>query len=188
MKPALRPSAASLLARALELLQRVPAQHLAADDRARLRSLLDDAGVQVETSDARTDSSRPRLFPVHLTAPERLVLERAMRSPQVGPTFSHEVHDFMLVAARGYHHAPVPSLQHVVLPRVFVSGVIAFTEDEVAGLRTLAVAAGIGSLDLFIKGCAFALLSSLQAQWPDDEDLQVHTPPKPVPVVHFPPN
>lgn len=183
MSPRLRPSPESLLARALELLSVMPLEALDETTRHRLRTLLDDAGAKREHSEAATVSERPRLYPVHLAAGERLLLERALRSAHVGPHCNHLVRDFLLACAKQEPFERVPDLARVVVPPGFQSTVLAFSEAELDAVRSRAAAIGC-DLDAFMKGCAFAFLSQLQARWPDDPELAAAAPPAPVPI-HF---
>jgi hypothetical protein len=179
-----RPSTDSLLARALELLQLLPLDEAPAALRTRVRHLLDDAGVAVAPEEAPTASDKPRLFPVHVSAPQRYVLELALTSERLAGTFSSSVRDFLLVAARGYDFQPPPELRGLRLPAGLLSTVYPFTPHELADVRARAVNAGVASLDRYILGCAFAFLCELQMRWPDDTKLNSWTANR-VPVIHY---
>ncbi len=184
MSPTLRKSPESLLARALELLAEVPTSALDPKSRKRLRDLLDDARAERDRSETPTVSEREHLFPLHVTAAERALLERALPSPHVGPGCNYTVRDFVLVAARDGSYEPLPDLRQVVVPHGLRSTVLAYSFDELK--EVLAHAQRIGCpADRFMRACALARLTELHARWPDDLELAAAAPPQPIPIHYF---
>lgn len=187
----------ALLTRAIELLRRVlvevPPAALSLDTHMRIATLVTRvptaASAPEDPSEAPTVTERPKLQALHVDVRQFIVLERALRSPVLATTFA-AVHDFVLVAARAYPYAPVPSVAHVpVAPANRQSTrTIAFRRSELEELNPkLLEAAGVPVED-YVLGCAFSWLKSLCARWPADADLNAYLAPplQPVEVVHFP--
>ncbi len=184
---------ASLLANAIELLRRVlvevPPAALSLDTHMRIATLVTRVPAQVpevEPSDAPTVTERPKLQALRMTQRQFLVLERALRSPHLKETFA-DLHDFLLVAARGYPFAPAPTFEHVtVSAQLAPSRTVAFRRSELQELQPKLVDAGGVPVDAYVVGCAFSWLKTLRARWPADADLTAFNDSPPVEVVHFP--
>lgn len=187
----------ALLTRAVELLRRVlvevPPAALSLDTHMRIATLVTRvptaASAPEDPSEAPTVTERPKLHALHVDVRHFIVLERALRSPVIATTFA-ELHDFVLVAARAYPYAPVPSVTHVPVPPANRQSTrtIAFRRSELEELNPKLLEAGGVPVETYVLGCAFSWLKSLCARWPADADLNAYlAPPQPlVEVVHFP--
>ena len=121
----------------------------------------------LDESELPTFVERPRLCAVSLSLNQFRVLERALRSPRLQGTFG-DLHDFMLVAARGYSYASPPAFASEATE----CRIIAFTKSELDEVQPRALEAGIHDAAEFVIGCTFSWLNALAAKWPDDEDLR----------------
>lgn len=182
----------SLLATAIELLRRVlievPHTALSLDTHMRIATLVTHVPTQMpeaDASDAPTVTERPKLQALRMTQRQFIVLERALRSPHLKETFA-DLHDFLLVAARGYPYAAPPTFDHLVVPsRLAPSHTVAFRRSELQELHPKLVDAGGVSVDTYVLGCAFSWLKTLRARWPADADLTAFHDSPPVEVIHF---
>lgn len=179
------PQQAGTLETALDLLRlvlNVVRSELPPEARERISLLLASSKPRVlDESELPTFVERPRLCAVSLSLNQFRVLERALCSPRLQGTFG-DLHDFMLVAARGYPYAPAPVFEAEASNE---RRIIAFTKAELDELQPRALEVGIHEAGEFVVGCAFHWLQVLAEKWPDDEALRFNTHATEPAVVHY---
>lgn len=163
------PQQAGTLETALDLLRlvlNVVRSELPPEVRERITSLLASSQPRVlDESELPTFVERPRLCAVSVSLNQFRVLETALRSSRLLDIFG-DLHDFMLVAARGYSFAPPPISEAEPSNE---RRIIAFTKTELDEVQPRALEAGIYDAGGFAVGCAFNWLKALADRWPEDQ-------------------